>query len=810
MVSGFIRMNQRFWAGFIVLAILITAIGFYFAEELRLDTDLSRLLPEHSESVKNMEVIQQKAGGSHDLRIVLEGGPLEKRIEAATELDKFLHSKPHFVRTVKFRTPKLFLEKFKYQLVPMKSLDAIDRKVNRERKKNEAFLDPLGLGSESDEQSQTDAQQPSAATEDSETEKKDLQNAKDLLRQLDEMSPYYQTKDGEFLAIRVIPEIENFSIEKNRELLNQFKAAVDEFNLSRFHPDMKYSVYGSIPDHISRYDSIARDVSFGGWGILLILIVVIVYFKSFWVLMLLVPPLVSGLLSGLGIVYYLEGTLNAITVFLILVVFGMGIEFGIHLWSRYIDERKTKSILPALTETWVSTGRATITSAVALFVGYTLMTFSSFQGFAQFGRVAMVLVSAVALNFFFLMPAWICFAEFLRGKKTWPSSFAHYLDGGHLRKKLHGHSFSKWMRTGSMVLAIIAIVLGVLYLKFDYTFDDAVVQKNRPASQSAMGRIFTERLKPSALAAFKSREDAAKFLDFYEQHKTEFPNIVMASGLSSFLPTDQSQRIRKLQEIADNIEFSWLKKLNDEVIEKALREIKTQAPQLKPIQFDDLPAEMRDPFIASDGTNDSLVYLYDKGGDTDGLKSMKFAADVDKLVKASGQTMTVAGQEIIFADIVSRVIDEGPWLVIGMLLLVFAICWLDFREWKHAVYTIAPVLFGFLLTGIVLVFSKTQINFYNMIAFASLGSMVVDNSIHLYHRYLENKAAGLPDPSKLATLSVSPTIVVCTITSILGYGGMVVANHTGIASLGFVAVSGLICCLISSIVFFPTWLSGKN
>ena len=141
-----------------------------------------------------------------------------------------------------------------------------------------------------------------------------------------------------------------------------------------------------------------------------------------------------------------------------------------------------------------------------------------------------------------------------------------------------------------------------------------------------------------------------------------------------------------------------------------------------------------------------------------------------------------------------------------MFILVFLICWIDFKSLKDACITIGPVVAGFVLTGLILVIEGTMINFFNMVALASLGAMVVDNSIHMFHRYKEFREEGRRDADHLAAISVGPPIFVCTLTSICGYGGMAFANHNGIASLGWVAIMGLAACFLSSVLFFPAWL----
>lgn len=750
-----------------------------------------------------MDVLSEKSGSSNDLVIVLEGGDLQQKVKAAEAIAQKL-TEINFAKSIRYTTPKSFFEDKKYLFIPTPTLESFLAQIAEERKKNAAVTDPLGLEAVLEKEKADNNKKPEESSQDREAS---TQFAKDLLSRLEEMRPYYQTADGQFLAIRVIPMVDSYDLETNRELLNQLQSLLAEFDFSAFDSEIKAEILGSIPRHLHRYDSIVRDVAFGGWGILLILLIVSLYFRSLWASLILAPPLLAGLATGLGIVYLMEGRLNTIAIFLILVVFGVGIEFGIHLWTRMLQERKFYGLEESLRRTWSTTGRATITSAIALLSGFALLILSSFQGFAQFGRVAVVLMACTAGGTLIFLPSWIVLVEKIRRFKSWPSSIADEIFRLAQKPESRWHELlQKVLRPLSLLLVIGALVTSALFLRFDYKFDEGIKEKNISSAQKASSKIFSERLKPSAIAVFKNQTEAAQFLEFYEMNQKKYPNIGFMSGLSTFFPVDQEQRIKLLRNISDDLEVSWIRKWKDEEIREALLEIKDQAYDFEPYSMEEVPRELKDPFVASDDSGEYLVFLFDIGGATDGRKSILFVDELEQFFADVQMSPLFSGQEVIFADIVTRVVSEGPWLVIGMLILVFLICWLDFRNWKDSAITMLPVLFGFLLTGLVLVIVGIQINFYNMVALASLGSMVVDNSIHLYHRYLYQREVKDFNPARTANLAVSPSIFTCTLTSICGYGGMLFANHTGIHSLGSVAVIGLACCLISAVIFFPAWL----
>jgi len=812
MLQRFIRFHVQHAGKIAIFCLLFTALGVFFSYKIGIDTSLKSLLPRDAWSVKNLDDIQTKSGSSNDLRLLIWGGSLEDKIRAADDFTHFLKERDDFAKLVQFRTPKDFLEAHKYIFIRSETIDLILEKVRKERKKNAAVTDPLGLEATIDAENAAVAKQsqtpPNSIERDVDQEDAQLQKAKELLNRLKSMRPTYSSEDGKYLSIRIVPRADKHDLKKSRVLLDHFESLVKEFNFKKYNPEMQTMVYGSIYRNVEKYESIQRDLGFGGWGILAIVLIVIFFFRSLWAPLVLLPPLVAGLAIGMGFVTLIEHKLNTIASFLIMVDFGVGIEFGIHLWARMLQERKKHDVETSLYNTWASTGRATVTSAVALLMGFALLTLSSFEGFAQFGRVAIVLISCTAISFLIFTPTCMVLVERWRKQKLWPDGLADVIY--HKLHDIPGPGFYrvvKWSRILSIFILPSIVLVDIHYLNFDYSFEEKVPTARGLPADFKQGSVWTERTKPSAIAVFNTHEEAAKLQDFYDQNSKKFPTVVLVSSLSTFFPLNQNERIAKLQELADEIDPDFIKKYKDPEIRDALTEIQQKAYDYKPFELAEVPSELTQAFIPMDGSTGSLVQLYDRGGRANGKKAMNFSQGVKDLFNTMNIKPLYSGDEIIFGDIVKRVISEGPWLILGMFILVFTICFLDFRSFKKASITVAPVMYGFLGTGVVAVLSGFQLNFYNMAALASMGAMVVDNSIHLYHRYLEFKAEGHGGESgRMAAYSVVPTVITCTATSICGYAGMMFAAHSGIASLGILAVAGLLCCLVSTCFFFPSWL----
>jgi uncharacterized protein len=54
--------------------------------------------------------------------------------------------------------------------------------------------------------------------------------------------------------------------------------------------------------------------------------------------------------------------------------------------------------------------------------------------------------------------------------------------------------------------------------------------------------------------------------------------------------------------------------------------------------------------------------------------------------------------------------------------------------------------------------------------------------------------------------STGQAVILSSLTTMIGFGSMMVADHYGVFSLGLVLTLGVFCCLIASITFLPALL----
>jgi hypothetical protein len=73
----------------------------------------------------------------------------------------------------------------------------------------------------------------------------------------------------------------------------------------------------------------------------------------------------------------------------------------------------------------------------------------------------------------------------------------------------------------------------------------------------------------------------------------------------------------------------------------------------------------------------------------------------------------------------------------------------------------------------------------------------ITNGIHILNRYAEEQ-----DPGILAN-STGKAVVVSGLTTVAGFGSLMLAEHRGIASLGLVMAIGVATCMVGGLTSLP-------
>ena len=95
-----------------------------------------------------------------------------------------------------------------------------------------------------------------------------------------------------------------------------------------------------------------------------------------------------------------------------------------------------------------------------------------------------------------------------------------------------------------------------------------------------------------------------------------------------------------------------------------------------------------------------------------------------------------------------------------------------------------------------------SLNLANLVILPLIIGIGVVNGVHIVHRYREETDKSINILSK----STGQGVVLSSLTTMIGFGSLMVADHQGVYSLGLVLTLGVGCCLMASITVLPSIL----
>ena len=151
------------------------------------------------------------------------------------------------------------------------------------------------------------------------------------------------------------------------------------------------------------------------------------------------------------------------------------------------------------------------------------------------------------------------------------------------------------------------------------------------------------------------------------------------------------------------------------------------------------------------------------------------------------------------------VVDPTMLVLICLGLVVFIAAVLDYRNLRDTALTLVPAFAGsVLMLGIMAMLGMT-LNPLNLIALPLVFAIGIDNGIYLVADCRQQIAAGKktfePSPDMLSS------VIVTSLTSIVGFGSLTIAAHYGMFSIGILLSLGVASSLLVSLFLMPPILT---
>jgi len=812
-----IQLNIKHPLWVLFIAVTMAAAGGYLASDLTIDTDIANLLPPSNPHVQALERLQETVGGETAMEVGIKSPSFEANIAFANKLaeealklqyDRF---NGPFFNDAEFQRDTELLKDNALYLATSSELDSIITYLQGEIEQAKQDANPFLVDFDDfddDEESSAD-------------EVQDLDQFRESYNML-VPSEYPISEDSTLAVLTLYPSGSRSNIAYLENMFSEFQDLIDRLEPSSYHPEMEVKFGGRLKRHLTELESIMNDVynSFAT-GISSVILLVILYFtlKKYLnyrktdprlqkhslfqhiirapVPMLIIGiPLLVSLMWTFGITSLYLGMLNTMTSVLFVILFGLGIDYGIHYYARYIELRTDgNNVADSILLSYKRTGTAIVVSALTTASALFILMFADFRGFSEFGFIAGLGIIFALLCMLFVLPSLIVLFERWNWLLLPPRS-----EEWENSSKIQRFPYARSIIAFSVLTAVIVISFsGNLQFEYDFGKLEPEFPEYREFREFVNDVDEAERRNPAFIIA-DSNEEVFEILDTLRQRKMSNPEtmIMDVEAIQERFPPFEEMKEQKLQKISRIREL-----LRDPFIENQEGEnldiLRRSSQTREPLMEEQIPDFLKNRFMTRDGEIGRFVIVYPKSGLSDGLRSIRFKEEVSNITLENGKTYYAGSTSVVAASMLDLMRTESPYMVLATFIVVFICIALSFQSMRWTIIALIPLIIGLLwLFGIQLLFGL-KFNFYNLVVLPAILGIGCDNGVHLAHRYREEGKKSMWE----VLSSTGQHITIGSFTTMLGFAGLLFTNHPGLQSIGVMAVVGIGMTLLTALTFLP-------
>jgi predicted RND superfamily exporter protein len=801
--------------GVVVLAAVLSAVPMtWWSVQLfgDLRSDLRELLPEGARSVQTLRELERRFGGFSQLSIIVRSPDRAANRRFSDDLVAALGS-VEGIRSArnKLGEEKAFFESRWPLFVSLPDLQLIEERLEDAIHEAKARANPLLVDVESDGD-------PGPVTLELDDVLAKYEKEKALASRFPD--DYFEAQDGSMIAVIVRRRGLAFGLEDSKRLLAAVEQRVAELQPARYHAALEVGLGGDVKNILEVHESLVEDlVTATAIVTVLLLVVVVGYYRRWRATLLIGVPLLIGTAWTFGISHFAIGYLNSSSAFLAAIVPGNGINFGLIMLARYLEERRRDlptdlAMEQAVRHTW----RATSTAALAASVAYGSLVATDFLGFKHFGIIGGIGMVVCWLSTFLVLPALVLWTERWRPMALESELRLPLPAPGSLsaRPAAWVTRHPRSLATAGVVTALVAGGVAVAFLDDPFEKDfhklrntDAMAEGSAGYWESKVDEIFDRYLNPQVIVAERVEDvpDVVRVLQKVIDEGGARSPIVEVTAMSTLVPTEQAAKLEVIDRIRGLISEDLIAQLDED---QAALARKYRPPEgLTAFAAADLPESIRADFRELDGTEGRVVLvLPNLALNLYHADEIERVAEVMRAVRLpDGRLVESSGNFVIYSDMLSAVGHDGPRATLYSFGGVVLLCLIVFRRPRRVAIVVGSLLAGVAWMGAGLALWDLKINFLNFIGLPITFGIGVDYAVNVFARGLiEDREHAPGEAARRAVTATGGAVVLCSLTTIIGYGSLLVARNGALVSFGKVAILGEITCLIGAMLVMPAWM----
>lgn len=862
------RHQYKALAFYLILAVLF-AVPILFKPGLKLDADLSHLLPEGTPSVKALEESYQRFGSTDKFMIAIQSEDVNLVVALQDSIADYIHKnwQGDFVSTQVDNDNQFFKDNALLYL-PVKHLENIrdnleDLQLEIGRKNGPLVVDLLGDAST--DSSLRQAQGPDSAQVAAAPAKKERvwfdENLPQELGLPDEavsaFDAFFKKSKGDTIDAKAasneevewdskstIPsELKNRLIGSPRpdstgkilyngvvnaklikpstdyEFVTHILARTDSllayFSSKTYPVPTRFTVEGTY-EGLKEVDEVANDSIFSfGISLVLIIFLTIFFFRSVKGPILVTASVLYACLPTLAFTALFYGKLNPFTVFVASIILGIGIDYSIHiLGTSQKLLHKYATLEEVLEHAQRKMLKPFLLASFTTIAAFLTLLAAHFRGFYEFGVVASMGVLFSMLTSVLVLPVFIkCMGGIPKAPEN--SLLPKSWDEAKILK------FFKYAAFASFALGAVSI-----WFAQDVDFEHNLrnlrrVSTNVSASKNkistkvtrATGKAVTST--PAAVMGSKP-EQLDKLYDtlmvrLHVEHDSTLGSFLT---LKSFVPPQdsQKQRLEVIEEIRELAEARVFDRAEGEDSVNIANLRKLSAVE-NTFTAEDVPSWTLDLLREKDGSYGKIGFIYGDFPSWDAHALHRFQERYGHW-NFDGEDLRTFSSQFILSDVIDSVKKDSFRLALVIILVIFGTLVISFRKPKLFLAGCVSFGMGTLLTlgllGLLTdLFEFGKISIYNVIVIPMALGIGIDSTIHMITSWMSDKNLTL----RQLMDTTGRNVMASSTTTIAGFVGFLFTTHRGLKGIGDLACISIAMFLITSIIFTMylcgAWLKKK-
>jgi hypothetical protein len=785
-------IEHRRWAilaGSLAFA-LVAAFG---ASRLRVLADFSYLLPQDVRSVTDLRAIGKRARVLGTAMVAVQSTDPAIRERAAVMLRDKIAGLP-LVSSVTFddRARREYGWQNRWLFADLSDLQRARAAIEGKIRQAKLDANPLFVGLDDE---------PAGHARDAADELRDrLRKAEaDAAERGELVSP-----DGKLQMMIVRTAFSSGDVDRDRQLLAGIDQIIAQVRIAV--PGAEMGVAGDVAVSIAEHDSILNGMLLAtAVTLTLVLGALIWFFRSALAVGALSWSLAIGTLATFAFTDLVIGHLNLATAFLSSIVIGNGINVGILVTARYLEElRAGRDGAEALAGALANTVAGTLAAALTAAVAYASLMITVFRGFRHFGVIGGVGILLCWCAAYIVLPAALSIARRfgLRPRAEPPI----------------GRWLARLLPQNLAVTAVatIALVAGAGVVTARYLTDDPFESDFRRLRSRGAAITEEQRWMHAIDVAFGQGIDAGFVIAV--PHRLDVLPLkarlraadagaaprdklfARLDSLDDMLPSQQTDKLVVLDQIRELLSSKEIEALP----ESDRAELARLRPpdDLRVLGDNDVPDALAWPFIEADGSRGKLILAMAGPGYEvwDAHDTVRFADKVRALHLPSD--VHLGGASFVFADVLEAVLTDGPRATIASLLGAILVVLLVVGWNRHGFVTIVCGLGGTMLMLGSAALLGLRINFLDFVALPITIGIGIEYAVNIATRERQEG----PGSGRAALATTGGAVAVCSYTTIVGYGSLLISANLGIRSFGLAAMIGELTCLGVALFLAPALL----